>query len=68
MNVRNLRDHGSIRVVEVAVGDASVKLKLAREKPVPSGEALMRLPPEKIRIHVRGEILAGAAGRNSGVG
>ncbi|KAB2876215.1 MAG: ABC transporter ATP-binding protein [Bauldia sp.] len=68
VNVRNVRDHGSIRVVEVAVGGASVKLKLAREKPVPSGEALMRLPPEKIRIYISGEILAGAAGRNGDVG
>ena len=57
-NVTNVRDHGSIRVVEVAVGGAGMKLKLARERPVPSGNVLVRLRPEKIRLYVDGTILA----------
>jgi glycerol transport system ATP-binding protein len=57
VTVTDVQDHGSVRVVGVAIGEARAKVKLAREKPVPQGEAWMRLPAEKIRLYVGGELL-----------
>ncbi len=55
--VVDVQDHGGVRIVEVEVGGARVKVKLAREKPVPEGPALLRLPPGKIRLYRDGELV-----------
>jgi glycerol transport system ATP-binding protein len=62
VDVRSVRDHGSIRVVEVAAGEVTLKVKLTREEPVPTGQALMQLPADKIRIYVGGELITATAG------
>jgi glycerol transport system ATP-binding protein len=57
VTITDVQDQGSVRVVGVAVGEARAKVKLGRQKPVPQGEAWMRLPVEKIRLYVGGELL-----------
>lgn len=57
VTVTDVQDHGSVRVVGVAFGAARAKVKLPREAPVPQGKAWMRLPAEKIRLYVGGELL-----------
>ena len=52
-----VQDHGRVRVVEVAVDKAKARVKLGRDKPVPSGGIWLRFPPEKIRLYVGGELL-----------
>jgi glycerol transport system ATP-binding protein len=54
--VTGVLDQGGIRVVALLVGGHSAKLSLPRSQPVPSGEVLVRLPADKIRVYVDGEL------------
>jgi len=50
--VVDVLDFGSVRVVDLVVAGRKVKAKLQRERAVPSGDVLIRLPADKIRLYV----------------
>jgi len=50
--VVDILDFGSVRVVDLIVAGRKVKAKLQRERAVPSGDVLIRLPADKIRLYV----------------
>ncbi len=45
-------DHGSVRVLEIVIGNARAKMKVDREVPVPQETAAVFLPAEKLRVFV----------------
>lgn len=49
--VVDILDFGSVRVVDLLVGGRKVKAKLPRERAVPAGDVLIRLPADKVRLY-----------------
>jgi hypothetical protein len=50
--VADVLDFGSVRVVNLVAAGGKVKAKLQRDRAVPAGEVLIRLPADKIRLYV----------------
>jgi glycerol transport system ATP-binding protein len=59
--VTGVLNQGSVRVVTLLVGGAEAKVSVTRGQPVPSGEVLVRLPADKIRVYVDGELATPAS-------
>jgi len=54
--VSGVLDQGNIRVVTLTVAGEPAKVSIPRNHPIPSGDILVRLPPDKIRAYVDGEL------------
>ncbi|HSO29592.1 MAG TPA: ABC transporter ATP-binding protein [Candidatus Sulfomarinibacteraceae bacterium] len=54
--VTGIMDQGSVRVVAVRIAGEPAKLSIPRSSQLPSGDVLVRLPPDRIRIYVDGEL------------
>ncbi len=59
--VTGLLNQGSVRVVTLLVAGAPAKVSITRGQPVPSGDVLVRLPADKIRVYVDGELATPAS-------
>ena len=59
--VSGVLDQGSIRVVALLVAGEPAKVSIPRGHPIPSGDVLVRLPADKIRVYVDGELATPAA-------
>lgn len=59
--VTGILDQGSVRVVALLVAGEPAKLSMPRRGQVPSGDVLVRLPADKIRVYVDGELAAARA-------
>ena len=59
--VTGILNQGSVRVVTLLVAGAPVKVTITRGEPIPSGDVLVRLPADKIRAYVDGELVAGVS-------
>lgn len=55
--VTGVLNQGSVRVVTLLLGGGSAKVTITRGEPVPSGDVLVRLPADKIRAYVDGELV-----------
>ncbi len=54
--VTGVLDQGSVRVVALQVAGHAAKASLPRSRELPAGEVLARLPADKIRVFVDGEL------------
>ncbi|MFZ5854493.1 MAG: TOBE domain-containing protein, partial [Chloroflexota bacterium] len=54
--VTGILDQGSVRVIALEVAGHPAKVSVARGRKLPAGDVLVRLPPEKIRVFVDGEL------------
>jgi glycerol transport system ATP-binding protein len=59
--VTGILDQGSVRVVALLVAGEPAKLTMPRSQRVPSGDVLVRLPPNKVRVYVNGELAIASA-------
>jgi glycerol transport system ATP-binding protein len=59
--VSGVLDQGNVRIVTLTVAGEPAKVSIPRGDPIPSGDVLVRLPPEKIRVYVDGELVVSAA-------
>ncbi|MDO8485476.1 MAG: ABC transporter ATP-binding protein [Candidatus Limnocylindrales bacterium] len=59
--VTGVLNQGSIRVVTLLVAGEPAKVSITRGQPVPSGDVLVRLPADKIRVYVDGELATPAS-------
>lgn len=57
-SILSVQDHGSSRVVDVAVGPHRLRMKLRREVPLPSGQVSIRAPSDQIRLYAGQELLS----------
>lgn len=56
--VVGVQDHGSVRIVEVAIGTAKARLKLGRDIAPPSAQARIRLRRDKLCLFVDDHLVA----------
>jgi len=56
--VQAVQDHGSVQIVELAIGKATAKMKLSRETPIPSGSVSLAFPSDRVRLYVDGFLLS----------
>ncbi len=54
--ITGILDQGSVRVVALLVAGEPAKLSIPRGRRVPSGDVLVRLPADKIRVYVDGDL------------
>lgn len=59
--ITGILDQGSVRVVALLVAGEPAKLSIPRGRQVPSGDVLVRLPADKIRVYVEGELATARA-------
>jgi len=59
--VTGILDEGSIRVVALMVAGERARLSIPRGRQVPSGDVLVRLPEDKIRVYVEGVLATARA-------
>lgn len=59
--VTGILDQGSVRVVALLAAGEPAKLTMPRGRQVPSGDVLVRLPPDKVRVYVDGELATAKA-------
>jgi glycerol transport system ATP-binding protein len=52
-----VQDHGNLRVVDVAVGAERMKIKQARNRPVPSGTVRVTAAADRIRLYADGRLV-----------
>jgi len=55
-SVTGTLDQGGVRVVALSVAGQPARLSIPRDRNVPSGDVLVRLPADKIRVYVEGEL------------
>jgi len=55
--VVSVQDQGALRVIEVAAGPSRLKVKVRRDVPVPSGQARINAPSDRIRLYVGGVLV-----------
>ncbi len=56
--ILSVEDHGSVRILELALGDARAKMKLAREKPVPSSNTRLSVRATRFCYYSNGQLVA----------
>ncbi|KAA0218655.1 MAG: ABC transporter ATP-binding protein [Lautropia sp.] len=56
--VLGIEDHGSVRVLDVEIGNARAKMKVDRETSVPEGPAALAFAPGKLRVFVDDRLVA----------
>jgi len=60
--VVDVLDFGSVRVVDLVVAGRKVKAKLQRERALPAGDVLIRLPADKIRLYIDDHLVTARSG------
>jgi glycerol transport system ATP-binding protein len=60
-SVTGTLDQGGVRVVALSVAGQPARLSIPRDRNVPSGDVLVRLPADKIRVYVEGELAPASA-------
>jgi len=60
--VLDILDLGSVRVVDLIVAGRKVKAKLQRERALPAGDVLIRLPADKIRLYIDDHLVTARSG------
>ncbi|NDP37992.1 MAG: ABC transporter ATP-binding protein [Rhodoferax sp.] len=55
--ILSIEDHGSVRILELALGDARARMKLPREKAVPPGNTTLAVRATRFCYYVNGELV-----------
>ena len=58
VSILSIEDHGSVRILELALGDARARMKLAREKTVPSRNSEIAVRFNRFCYYVNGQLIA----------
>jgi glycerol transport system ATP-binding protein len=57
-SILSIEDHGSVRILELALGDARARMKLAREKTVPSRNSKIAVRFNRFCYYLNGQLIA----------
>ncbi len=56
-SIVSAQDHGSLLVVDVAVGSDRLKMKVRRDVSFPAGQARLRVSSDQVRLYVDGVLV-----------
>lgn len=56
-SVTGVQDHGGILVVELAVASTRVKMKVSRDTVIPSQQARLAFPADRLRLYADGQLI-----------
>lgn len=61
-SILSVEDHGSVRILDLALGNVRARMKLAREKAVPCGDATLLVRATRFCYYVNGQLVAESSG------
>lgn len=57
-SIVSVEDHGSVRILDLAIGNVRARMKLAREKAVPAADAALAVRATRYCYYVNGQLVA----------
>lgn len=58
-SINSVQDHGSVRVIDLSVSAATIKMKVKRGLPIPADTIRLNFPADRVRLYVDGELSPG---------
>jgi len=55
--IESIEDHGSVRILDISIGDMRVRMKLAREKTVPHAESALAVRFNRFCFYANGQLI-----------